>query len=144
MSKRNDITNNIVDVLTDSNDPKPVFVTREVIDDLNKLGRTQFPAVVVKTGDESRTEFTMQGSSGDRRSVLNIICDCYVTGTDLDRQRNDIAERVEEALEADRTRDGHALDTRLTELAIDEAIDTRYGLITLTFEVEYIYQRGVA
>ena len=143
MSKRNDITNNIVDVLTDSNDPKPVFVTREVIE-VEKLGRTQFPAVVVKSGDESRTEFTMQGSSGSRRSIFNVICDCYVTGTDIDRQRNDIAERVEEALEADRSRGGHALDTRLTELAIDEAIDTRFGLITLTFEVEYIYQRGVA
>ena len=143
MSKRNDITNNIVELLTDSNDPKPVFVTREVIE-VEKLGRTQFPAVVVKSGDETRTEFTMQSSSGERRSIFNVICDCYVTGTDIDRQRNDIAERVEEVLEVDRSRGGNALDTRLTELAVDEAIDTRFGLITLTFEVEYIYTRGEA
>ena len=143
MSKRNDITNNIVELLTDSNDPKPVFVTREVIE-VEKLGRTQFPAVVVKSGDETRTEFTMQSSSGERRSIFNVICDCYVTGTDIDRQRNDIAERVEEVLEVDRSRGGNALDTRLTELAVDEAIDTRFGLITLTFEVEYIYTRGGA
>ena len=143
MSKRNDITNNIVELLTDSNDPKPVFVTREVIE-VEKLGRTQFPAVVVKSGDETRTEFTMQSSSGERRSIFNVICDCYVTGTDIDRQRNDIAERIEEVLEVDRSRGGNALDTRLTELAVDEAIDTRFGLITLTFEVEYIYTRGGA
>jgi regulator of RNase E activity RraB len=143
MSKRNDITNNIVELLTDSNDPKPVYVTREVIE-VEKLARAQFPAVVVKSGDETRTEFTMQGSSGERRSIFNVICDCYVTGTDLDRQRNDIAERIEEVLEVDRSRGGNALDTRLTELAIDEAIDTRFGLITLTFEVEYIYTRGEA
>ena len=67
-----------------------------------------------------------------------------MTGTNIDLQRNDVAERVEEALEADRTRGGVAHDTRLTELAVDEAIDQRFGLITLNFEVEYIYTRGVA
>ena len=143
MSVRNDITNNIVAVLTDSNDPKPIFVTRETID-LENLGRQQFPAVVVRSGDETRTEFTMLNSNGSRRSVFNVICQCYVTGTNIDLQRNDICERVEEALEQDRTRNGVALDTRLTEVSVDEAIDQRFGLITLTFEVEYIYQRGVA
>lgn len=143
MSKRNNITDNIVELLKDANDPKPIFVTREVIE-VEKLARAQFPAVVVKSGDETRTEFTMLDSSGSRRSIFNVICDCYVTGTDIDRQRNDIAERVEEVLEVDRSRGGNALDTRLTELAIDEAIDTRFGLISLTFEVEYIYTRGEA
>jgi len=143
MSKRNDITNNIVTILTDSSDPKPAFVTREVIE-VEKLSRAQFPAVVVRSGDETRTEFTMESILGERRSIFNVICDCYVTGTDIDRQRNDIAERVEEALVADRSRGGNALDTRLTELAVDEAIDTRFGLISLTFEVEYIYTRGAA
>ena len=143
MSKRNDITNNIVALLTDANDPKPVFVTRETIEP-EKLSRAQFPAVVVRSGDETRTEFTMQGPSGNRRATLNVICDCYVTGTDIDRQRNDVAERIEEILEVDRSRDGVALDTRLVELSVDEAIDTRFGLITLTFEVDYIYTRGEA
>tara|TARA_R110000772_G_scaffold155797_1_gene266864 strand:+ start:373 stop:804 length:432 start_codon:yes stop_codon:yes gene_type:complete len=143
MSKRNNITNNVVQILTDSNDPKPVYVTREVID-VEKLARAQFPAVVVRSGDESRTEFTMQGPLGSRRSIFDVICDCYVTGTDLDRQRNDIAERVEEALVADITRGGFAIDTRLSDLTVDQEIDTRFGLITLTFEVEYIYTRGAA
>ena len=143
MSVRNDITNNIVDILTDANDPKPIYVTRESID-LENLARQQFPAVVVRSGDETRTEFTMYGETGTRRSIFNVICLCYVTGNNIDLQRNDIAERVEEALEADRTRGGVAVDTRLTELAVDEAIDQRFGLITLNFEVEYIYTRGVA
>ena len=143
MSLRNDITNNIVAVLTDANDPKPVYVTRETIEP-EKLSRAQFPAVVVRSGDETRRELTLQGSSGSRISTMNVICDAYVIGTDIDRQRNDIAERIEEALEVDRSRDGKALDTRLVELAIDEAIDTRFGLITLTFEVDYIYTRGNA
>ena len=143
MSVRNDITNNIVALLQDANDPKPIFVTRESVD-LENLSRQQFPLVVVRSGDEKRTEFTMGASNGDRRSVFNVICQCYVTGANIDLQRNEIAERVEEVLEADRTRNGVAHDTRLTELSVDEAIDQRYGLITLNFEVEYIYQRGVA
>jgi regulator of RNase E activity RraB len=143
MSIRNDITQNIVDILGDANDPKPIYVTRESID-LENLARQQFPAVVVRSGDETRESFTMDGPNGFRRSVFNVLCQCYVTGTNIDLQRNDIAERVEEALVADLTRGGVAFDTRLTELAVDEAIDQRYGLITLNFEVEYHYQRGVA
>tara|TARA_Y100000114_G_scaffold148181_1_gene160848 strand:- start:1020 stop:1448 length:429 start_codon:yes stop_codon:yes gene_type:complete len=142
MSKRNDITNNIVAVLKDTTDPKPIFVTREIIDP-NELARTQFPAVVVVTGDETRSESTMSASNS-RRSVMNIICRCFVTGTEIDRLRNDIIERVEEALEVDRTRDGNAEDTRLVEVAVDEAVDKRFGLATMTFEVEYTYTRGAA
>jgi len=142
MSIRNDITQNIVDILGDANDPKPIYVTRASID-LENLARQQFPAVVVRSGDETRTEFTM-ATSNQRNSIFNIQCLCYVTGDNIDLQRNDIAERVEEALEADRTRGGVAYDTRLTELAVDEAIDQRYGLITLNFEVEYQYTRGEA
>jgi regulator of RNase E activity RraB len=143
MSIRNDITNNIVAILTDSNDPKPIYVTRETID-FENLTRQQFPAVVVRSGDETRTELTVQGSNGRRRSIFNVICQCYVTGNNIDLQRNDICERVEEALEQDRTRNGVAQDTRLTEVSVDESIDQRFGLITLNFEIEYIYQRGVA
>ena len=86
----------------------------------------------------------MLESIGTPNSVLNIICQCYVTGTNIDLQRNDIIERVEEALEVDRPRNGVAHDTRLAEVAIDEAIDKRFGLATMTFEVEYFYTRGAA
>jgi regulator of RNase E activity RraB len=143
MSIRNDITNNIVEILSDTTDPKPIFVTRDPIV-LEDLSRQQFPAVVVTTGDEVRNEFTLQGANGQRQSVLNVICQCYVTGSQIDEQRNDICERVEEALEADRGRDGVALDTKLVNVAVDYEIDKRFGLITLTFEIHYIYTRGAA
>jgi len=143
MSIRNDIAQNIVDILGDANDPKPIFVTRESID-LDNLARQQFPAVVVRTSDENRSELTMQGDVGSRFATMNVVCECYVTGTNIDLQRNDIAERVEEALVADLTRGGVAKNTKLVELTVDQAIDKRFGLISLTFEVEYIYTRGAA
>jgi hypothetical protein len=143
MSIRNDIAQNIVDILGDANDPKPIYVTRESID-LDNLARQQFPAVVVRTTDETRSELTMLGDVGSRFAVMNVVCECYVTGTNIDLQRNDIAERVEEALVADLTRGGVAKNTKLIELTVDQAIDKRFGLISLTFEVEYIYTRGAA
>lgn len=143
MSIRNDITQNIVDLLTDSNDPKPIYVTRETLD-LENLSRQQFPAILVRSGDEIREESTMQQPAGLRRSIFNVICECYVTGSEIDLQRNDIVERVEEVLEADRTRGGVAVDTRLTEVTVNQEIDQRYGQVNLNFEVEYIYTRGAA
>ena len=143
MSIRNDIAENIVAILGDANDPKPIYVTRESVD-LESLARTQFPAVVVRTSDENRSELTMLGPLGSRFATMNVVCECYITGTNIDHQRNDIAERVEEALVADLTRGGVAKNTKLVELTVDQAIDKRFGLISLTFEVEYIYTRGAA
>lgn len=143
MSIRNSIAENIVETLKDTSDPKPVFVTRESIDQ-NNLARQQFPCVVVRTSDETRSELTMLGNLGSRFSTMNVVCECYVTGTNIDHERNEIAERVEEALVADLTRGGVAKNTKLIELAVDEGIDKRFGLISLTFDIEYIYTRGAA
>ena len=143
MSIRNDIAENIVETLTDTNDPKPIYVTRESID-LENLSRAQFPSIVVRTSDEVRSELTMLGNSGSRFSTMNVVCECYVTGTNIDHQRNEVAERVEEALVADLTRGGVAKNTKLVELTVDQDIDKRFGLISLTFDIEYIYTRGAA
>jgi len=143
MSIRNSIAENIVETLTDTNDPKPIYVTRESID-LENLSRAQFPSIVVRTSDEVRSELTMLGSSGSRFSTMNVVCECYVTGTNIDHQRNEVAERVEEALVADLTRGGVAKNTKLVELTVDQGIDKRFGLISLTFDIEYIYTRGAA
>ena len=143
MSIRNDIAANIVEVLSDTNDPKPIYVTRESID-LDNLARAQFPAIVVRTSDESRSELTMLGNLGSRFSTMSVVCECYVTGTNIDHQRNEIAERVEEALVVDLTRGGVAKNTKLVELTVDQDIDKRFGLMSLNFEVEYIYTRGAA
>lgn len=143
MSIRNDIADNIVAILTDTNDPKPIYVTRESVD-VEELARTQFPAVVVRTTDESRSELTMLGETGTRFATMNVECECYVTGTNIDLKRNDIAERVEEALNTDLTRGGVAKNTKLVQLTVDQEIDKRFGKITLQFEVEYIYTRGAA
>jgi hypothetical protein len=143
MSIRNDIADNIVDVLRDSTDPKPIYVTRESID-LDELARTQFPAVVVRTTDEDRNELTMLGETGTRFSTMNVECECYVIGANIDEGRNNIAERVEEQLNIDLTRGGVAKNTKLITLTVDQDIDKRYGKITLTFAIEYIYTRGAA
>ena len=71
MSNREDIAKNIQDVLGDMTPPRPVLVTREPFD-VNKLAITQFPAVLITTGNESREDNTM---SGGRRGTIDVnIC----------------------------------------------------------------------
>ena len=53
MSNRNDLADNIVEVLQDIREPRPVLVTREPFD-VEKLAITQFPAILVQTNNETR------------------------------------------------------------------------------------------
>lgn len=141
-SKRELIALNILDVLGDMRDPKPVVVTRETIDHEN-LARSQYPAIFVTTENETREPFTLLGSSGSRFSSIFYNITCYVTGANLDRQRNDIIERVEETLVADVTRGGSALDTQVIEVLVNNDREPPEGEVTLTVRVDYQYQRGV-
>ena len=68
MSLRNDIANNIVEVLKDIADPRPVLVTREPFD-VEKLAITQFPAILIQSGSEERDTETM--GAGVRRGTIS-------------------------------------------------------------------------
>ena len=109
MSIRNSIADNIVSVLENATDPQFVFVSRAPIDP-GQLSNAQFPCVYVETLDESREDDTMGMSSGttERQSTLNVGVNCYVKTSSemMDITRNDVIERVEEVLDADRTRGG--------------------------------------
>ena len=107
MSNREDIAKNIQDVLGDMTPPRPVLVTREPFD-VNKLAITQFPAVLITTGNESREDNTM---SGGRRGTIDVNIRGYVRSDgrqgqiqSVDQKRNELIERIEETLNSDRTR----------------------------------------
>ncbi len=142
MSKRELIAKNIVEVLKDARDPKPTYVTRETLD-VENLSRAQYPAIFVTTDTEERSELSLAGSLGSRISTVRYNIDCYVTGSNLDTQRNDIVERVEEALEADRTRDAQAIDTQVVSIIVNNDIEPPVGVVTVVVEVLYQYTRGI-
>lgn len=141
MSKRELIAKNIVEVLKDARDPKPTFVTRETLD-VENLSRAQYPAIFVTTDTEDRRELSLTGSAGSRIATITYNIDCYVSGSHVDTLRNDIVERVEEALEADRSRDSNAIDTQVVAVNVNNDIEPPAGLVTVVVEVLYQYTRG--
>ena len=146
MSKREDIAKNIVDVLTDMTPPKPILVTREPLDVL-KLAITQFPAVVVQMGNESREDDAM---GGIRRGTVDVSVRGYVRAdgregsiTTVDQKRNEMIERIEETLNTDRTREltGAAAITKASSIEVIERTPP-LGEFNMIAQVSYTFTKG--
>ena len=140
MSFREDFAQNIVDVLKDMDDPKLVLVTREPFD-VEKLAVTQFPAVLVATSTEERADTSMGIL---RQGTITYTIRGFVRGgVELDRQKNDLIERIEETLDLDRTR-GSNLGKVTTQVVLIDVIDRLPPLaeIAMSVQVRYTYQKG--
>ena len=142
MSIREDIAKNLVDTIKAIQTPVAVkYATREPFD-FDKLSNAQFPAVLVRSSDEDREDSTVGGSMSQRMATINYQLICYVKGQIVDTARNNIIEAVEEALDVDRTRGGHALDTQIVSIETDEGSIDPIGGVIITLRVLYQYQRG--
>lgn len=140
MSLREDFINDIIDVLRDMRDPKPVLVTREPFD-VEKLAITQFPAILVESGNETREDLSM---GIYRQGLINYTIRGYVRGVEIDRQRNDLIERIEETLDADRARGTSKTDMKTQVLEINVVPRLQpLGEIEMLVQVRYRYQKGV-
>ena len=147
MSNRENIVNNIITVLEDMDHPKPTFVTREPFDVL-KLAITQFPALLITTGNETREDHAMGGA---RRGVIQIQIRGFVRADGrsaqiitVDQKRNDLIERIEETLNSDRTRELSALRASTTHITNIEIIERTppLGEFVITAEVRYSFTKG--
>lgn len=142
MSLREDFAQNIVSVLKDMNDPKPVLVTREPFD-VEKLAISQFPAILISTGNESRQDVSM--STIHRQGTIQYTIRAFVRGAGvmLDKLKNDIIERIEETLDLDRSRGtgNKNMITRVTNITVPDRIQP-LAEVTLTVEVRYLYKKG--
>jgi len=147
MSNREYATTNIIDVLQDMNSPRPAFVTREPFDVL-KLAITQFPAVLVTTGNETREDHAMGGS---RRGTIQVQIRGFVRADGrqaqvitVDQKRNELIERIEETLNSDRTRELSALRASTTHITNIEIIERTppLGEFLITAEVRYSFTKG--
>jgi len=140
VSLRNDIADNIVKTIKEITDPRLVLVTREPFD-VEKLAITQFPAVMVNSGNEERDDFDMSFRSGTIEYTLR----CFVRGAaEIDRQKNDLIEAISEGLETDRRR-GTSNPGVTTLIATVEVVDRLPPLaeVIITVQVRYRYRKGV-
>ena len=140
MSLRNDIAVDIVKTIKELTDPRPVLVTREPFD-VEKLAITQFPAIMVNSGNEVRDDFDMNFRSG----TIDYTLRCFVRGAaEIDRQKNDLIEAISEGLETDRRR-GTNNPGVTTMVATVEVVDRLPPLaeVIITVQVRYRYRKGV-
>jgi hypothetical protein len=141
---RQQISENIINVLKTINDPQPVLVTREPFNVL-ELAITQFPALLIVPTLEERETITMGTSSvGRRMGTIEYTIRGFVRGNELDRKRNDLIEAIEEALEGDRYRDlksSGVIDSQITTIEIVDRVPP-LAEFTITFQVRYNYLRG--
>lgn len=135
---RETIIEDIVLTLKNMDDPKPILVTREPFD-VEKLAITQFPAILVQSGDETRLDYNM----GSRVGNIIYTIRAFVRGTEIDKKKNEIVERIEEALETDRKRNTNNFSVK-TEVTTITPVDrlAPLGEVTVTLEVEYKFRRG--
>jgi len=147
MSNREDIISNIIDVLGDMENPKVRLVTREPFD-VDKLALTQFPALLVTTGNETREENSM---GGNRRGIIEVNIRGFVRSDgrqgfvqSVDQKRNELIERIEEALNTNRDRELAATRAATTHVTTIEIVDRTppLGEFNLIAEVHYSFTKG--
>jgi hypothetical protein len=144
MSVREDICDNIVSTLKGVLDPVRIkFVTRNPFK-FEELSSAQFPACLVQTAGERRSDRTIGASDIQRQSELTVRVFGFVKGANIDSQRNELIEAIENGLDADRTRGGYALDTQVVEVETDEGAIEPYGGVVVTVTVLYTFARGNA
>ena len=142
MSVRESIAENIVTTLQAVHSPLRLsYVTRQPFD-FEQLSNAQYPAILVRTADDSREDSTVGGSLTKRMATINYELVCFVKGKLIDQARNNIIETIEEGLDVDRTRGGFAKDTQITQVEIDEGSIDPIGGVILTVRVMYEYTRG--
>jgi len=147
MSNREDIISNIIDVLGDMENPKVRLVTREPFD-VDKLALTQFPALLVTTGNETREENSM---GGNRRGIIEVNIRGFVRSDgrqgfvqSVDQKRNELIERIEETLNTNRDRELNATRAATTHVTSIEVIDRTppLGEFVMIAEVQYSFTKG--
>ena len=141
MSIREQVAQNIVDVLKNIEYPAPVLITREPFA-VQELAITQFPAILVQIQNEERTTITMGSPTvGRRHGTILYSLRGFVRGTELDRRRNELIESIEESLDAKRFREVEGVTD--SQVILIEIVERQPPLaeFVVTFQVRYNYLR---
>ena len=147
MSKRENIAGDIITKLDAVTSPIEFKkITREPFE-VEELSDAQFPALFVQSGDETREVLSIGDTgAGTYRGTIDFLIVAFAKGTDtnIDTKRNQLIEVIEETLDADRTRGGNALETKIVEVSSDEGTLYPLGGVRIVVRVLYSFTRGTA
>ena len=124
MSKREDIADNIISVLTAVTSPITLKkITREPFN-VDELSEQQYPACFIQSGNEVRNDITILSANITRQATAEFVIVGFVKGTssNIDTKRNELITTIETTLNNDRTRGGYAKNTQVVEVSTDEGI----------------------
>ena len=110
MSKREDIADNIISVLTAVTSPITLKkITREPFN-VDELSEQQYPACFIQSGNEVRNDITILSANITRQATAEFVIVGFVKGTssNIDTKRNELITTIETTLNNDRTRGGYA------------------------------------
>lgn len=143
MSIREQVAQNIVEVLRTIEHPAPVLITREPFA-VQELAITQFPAILIQIRTEDRETVSMGAPGvGRRMGTINYTLRGYVRGTELDKRRNELIESIEETLDGDRYRSLRVQGVTDSQITAIEIVERQAPLaeFAMTFQIQYNYLR---
>lgn len=143
MSIREQVAQNIVEVLRTIEHPAPVLITREPFA-VQELAITQFPAILIQIRTEDRETVSMGAPGvGRRMGTINYTLRGYVRGTELDKRRNELIESIEETLDGDRYRSLFVQGVTDSQITAIEIVERQAPLaeFAMTFQIQYNYLR---
>lgn len=143
MSVRENVATNLVTTLKAISTPNVKKVTREPFD-FDKLSNAQFPAILVRTANETREDASIGGSMSSRQATIDYELVCFVKHKNIDTARNQLIEAIDEKLDDDRTRGGYAIDTQVISVEVDDGTIDPIGGVIVTVQILYSYTRGDA
>lgn len=142
-SKRELITQDIVETLKNQQTARFGTVTRDPGIELQDLAQTAFPAVIIESGNEDRISITQGGPSQTRQSTMEVNISVWTNSNSrVDTLRNDLIEQIEELLETDPSRGGLALDTQLISVVTNNAETAPYFAMGMVFQITYVYTKA--
>jgi len=122
-SYRENIAKDLVSTLRSIKSVK--FVSREIFE-IDELSDAQFPAILIQTGSELKTDETISLDQ-NRLGTIEYVLTGFVKGKYLDTARNKLTDEIETALYVDLTRGGYSIDTNVTEINTDEGVLFSFG-----------------
>ena len=143
MSVRENIASNLLSVISAISSPDIIKATRQPFQ-LDELSDNQYPAVIVKTSEETREDQELGDGARTRIGMIDFVILGFVKGAEsnIDTLRNQLITAIETALESDITRSSNALDTEVTSVETDEGTLFPIGGIRMVVRCTYEFQAG--
>jgi hypothetical protein len=116
------------------------LVTRDTVK-IEDLAATSFPCALIEARDETREVIAFNGPSDVVRSTLAINLALWTQTPYQDTKRNNLFDKIESALNADRKLNGLVEDVIVREIRIEPQRSGPYGESSIAIEVAYCYNR---